>query len=219
MKKHVLKMVAAIALIVSVSSCKSDKANEANTSDAEAATVAKSTSAKYVANIAESSIEWKGFKPTGSHNGTLNIDNGVFTVNDGKIHAGTFLIDMKSITVKDIPAEDKGNADLKGHLSAPDFFDIEKFPSAAFEITGLEDKGGKTMLSGNLNMKGVKHNITFPVTISTAGDELKMVSDAFTIDRTKWNIKYKSKTVFGDLGDKFINDDIELKIMVKAKKA
>jgi len=217
MKKNVLNIFAVALLIVTAVGCK--KAKEANTSDAEAATVAKSTSEKYVANIANSSIEWKGFKPTGSHAGTIAIDNGVFTINDGKIHSGTFLIDMKSIAVTDIPVEEKGNADLKGHLSSADFFDVAKFPNAAFEITGLEDKNGKTMLSGNLSLKGVKNNITFPVTVTHSGDQLKLMSDPFTIDRSKWNIKYGSKSFFDDLGDKFINDDIELKIVVEAKKA
>ena len=44
-------------------------------------------------------------------------------------------------------------------------------------------------------------------------------SEAFTIDRTKWGVNYGSKSVFDDLGDKFINDDIELKILVSAKKS
>lgn len=217
MKKSVFNIFMVAVLAVAIVGCK--KAKEANTSDAEAAAVAESTSEKFIANVGESSIEWKGFKPTGSHTGTINLESGVFTTNDGKIHSGTFLINMKSIKVTDIPADKKGNADLVGHLSSADFFDVEQFPGAAFEVTGLEDKDGKTMLSGNLSLKGVKNNITFPVTVSQNGDDLSLMSEAFTIDRTKWNIQYKSKSVFGDLGDKFINDDIELKITVKAKKS
>jgi polyisoprenoid-binding protein YceI len=217
MKKNVLNMFTIALLVVAVVSCK--KTKEANTSDAEAATVAKSTSEKFVANIGESTIEWKGFKPTGSHTGTISIDSGVFTLNDGKIHSGSFLIDMKSIANTDMAADDKNNAKIVGHLKSADFFDVEKFPSAAFEITGLEDKGDKTMLSGNLNIKGVKNNITFPVTVSQTEDVLTLASEAFTIDRSKWNVKYGSKSFFDNLGDKFINDDMELKITVKAKKS
>jgi polyisoprenoid-binding protein YceI len=217
MKKNILNMFVVAIVAITIVGCK--KAKEANTSDAEAATVAKSTSEKFVANTAESTIMWTGFKPTGSHTGTIAIENGVFSTNDGKIHSGTFLIDMKSIVNTDIPADKEGNAKIVGHLKSADFFDVEKFPSAAFEITGLEDKDGKSMLSGNLSIKGVKNNITFPVTIATSENELKIESEAFTIDRSKWNVKYGSKSFFDDLGDKFINDDIELKISVKAKKS
>ena len=224
MKTNFLKFSMIIALAIAFTSCK-DKAAEANTSDAEAAAVSESTSQKYVANIGESTITWKGYKPTGSHNGTINIESGIFKTDDGKLQSGTFLIDMTSITVVDLEAGD-GKENLESHLKGTvegkegDFFDVTKFPSAAFEITGTEAlAAGKTRLSGNLSIKGQKHNISFPVTISNEGDMMTIKSEAFTIDRTKWGINYGSKSVFDNLGDKFINDDMELKIVVKAKKA
>ena len=119
-----------------------------------------------------------------------------------------------------------GKEDLEAHLKGTvegkenHFFDVSKFPSAAFEITGTESlAAGKTRLSGNLDIKGQKHNISFPVNITNDGDQMIIESEAFTIDRTKWNVNYGSKSIFEDLGDKFINDDIELKISIKAKKA
>ncbi len=214
MKKQIFNILTIIAIGFAVVACK-DKAKEANTSEAEAATVAESTSAKYVANVGESTIEWKGFKPTGTHNGTIALESGVFTTNGGEIHSGTFLIDMNSITNLDIPADKEGNAKLVGHLKSADFFDVEKFPSAAFEVTGLEGN----MLSGNLTIKGTKNNVSFPVTVSNDGENMTLTSEAFTIDRSKWNVKYGSKSFFDNLGDKFINDDIELKISIKAKKS
>ena len=41
------------------------------------------------------------------------------------LESGSFLIDMNSIAVIDIPADDKDNAKLTGHLKSPDFFDVE----------------------------------------------------------------------------------------------
>ena len=75
------------------------------------------------------------------------------------------------------------------------------------------------MLSGNLTLKDVKNNVTFPVSVSNNGNTITLTSETFSIDRTKWNVQYGSKSIFDNLGDKFINDDIELKIMVKANKA
>ncbi len=187
--------------------------------------MSESTSEKYTVNVSESTIEWKGFKPTGTHNGTINLENGVLKTDDGKLQSGTFLIDMTSINVTDLEAGD-GKEDLEAHLKGTvegkenHFFDVSKFPFAAFEITGTESlAAGKTRLSGNLDIKGQKHNISFPVNITNDGDQMIIESEAFTIDRTKWNVNYGSKSIFEDLGDKFINDDIELKISIKAKKA
>jgi polyisoprenoid-binding protein YceI len=213
-----------LALAIAFTGCK-DKADEANTSDAEAAAVSESTSQKYTVNISESTIQWKGFKPTGTHAGTITIDNGILKTDDGKLQSGTFLIDMTSINVTDLEAGD-GKEDLEAHLKGTvegkedHFFDVVKFPTAAFEITGTESiAAGKTRLSGNLTIKGQKHNISFPVMITNEDDMMTIESEPFTIDRTTWGVNYGSKSVFEGLGDKFINDDMELQITVKAKKA
>lgn len=218
MKKRFLKVFTIITIAATIVACK-DKAKEAETTAAEAAAQAQMASVKYMASTADSSIEWTGFKPTGKHNGTINLENGVFTVNNGKIESGSFLIDMNSIVDLDIPADDEKNAKLVGHLKSADFFDVEKYPSAAFEVTGFEETDGKTMLSGNLTLKEKKNNVTFPVTVSSEGDSFSLTSEVFTIDRSKWDVKYGSKSFFDNLGDKFINDDIELKITLKGQKS
>lgn len=217
MKKNFLKILFITALTVSFTSCK-DKAKEATTTAAEAVEEVVN-SESYAVNAESSTIEWKGFKPTGSHNGTIAIDSGVLDIANGKIVGGSFIIDMNSIVVTDIPADDKGNAKLAGHLKSADFFDVEKHPNAGFTITGLEDVEGKMMLSGNLSLKEAKNNVTFPVTVSNENGVVTLTSETFTIDRTKWNVQYGSKSIFDNLGDKFINDDMELKVMVKAAKS
>lgn len=222
MKRSFLNIFAVLALGLAVVGCK--KGNEANTTEAEAAAVTEVTAQKYKVITDDSTIEWKGFKPAGTHFGTINIESGVLNLEDNVIQSGTFLIDMTSIEVNDLEGDDK--AGLEGHLKGSmegkedHFFNVEKFPTGAFEVTSVStDADGNMMLSGNLDLKGNKNNITFPVSVSTSGDDLTLTSETFTIDRTKWSVNYSSKSVFEDLGDKFINDDIELKIVVKAKKA
>ncbi|MFL0354648.1 YceI family protein [Xanthomarina sp. GH4-25] len=221
MKKRFTNILTIVAIAVSVVACK--KAKEANTSEAEPAAVAESTSQKYVTDVNASTIEWKGFKPTATHNGTIKIDTGVFQVMDNKLQSGTFLIDMASIEVLDLEGEYKTNLEnhLKGTVEGKegDFFNINQFPSAAFEISSVESlEAGKTMLSGNLTIKGIENNISFPVTVSNEGDKLTISSESFTIDRTKWGVNYGSKSIFDNLGDKFINDEMELKINIVAFK-
>ena len=189
-----------------------DKAKEAETTNAEEAAVAKETAVTYKTKIDQSSIAWKGFKPTGSHNGTIAIKAGKLNVNNGVIESGKFVIDMTTIVVTDIPVEEEGNGKLAGHLKSADFFNVEAFPIAQFEITGSETIEDKTMLSGNLTLKEATNNISFPVTTDVKDGVVTLTSETFTIDRSKWNVEYGSKSFFDNLGDKFINDDVELKI-------
>lgn len=207
-----------LATAISFTSC-GDKAKEAETKDAEDAATAEITAVTYKANTSKSSIEWKGFKPTGSHFGTIEINQGELSVSDNSIDSGNFTIDMNSIVVNDIPKEEEDNAKLTGHLKSADFFDVEKYPNSKFEITKIETVDGKTMLSGNLTMKDATNNISFPVSTEMKGDMLMLTSETFTIDRSKWNVKYGSKSFFDNLGDQFINDGIELKISLVANKA
>ncbi|TYA57531.1 YceI family protein [Formosa maritima] len=218
MKTRFFTILTIATMTVFFTSCK-DKAKEAETTEATAPVEKTEVSTKYIVNTDGSTIMWTGHKPTGSHNGTISLESGVLTMNNDVLESGTFLINMNSINVMDIPVEDEKHAKLTGHLKSPDFFDVEKFPASAFEVTGIVTTEGKTMLSGNLKMKDTINNITIPVTITKNGDTLDITSETFTIDRSKWNVQYGSKSFFDNLGDKFINDDIELQIKVTSTKA
>ncbi|NRD22941.1 YceI family protein [Winogradskyella litoriviva] len=217
MKTKFLKTFTLVAL-VTFASC-GDKAKEAETKEAETAAVAEVSAVTYNVNTDNSTLEWKGFKPTGSHTGTIAIKEGSLSINDGVIESGNFVIDMNSIVVTDIPAEEEGNGKLVGHLKDPDFFNVEAHPTATFEVTGVETTEGKTMLSGNLTIKEKTNNISFPVALDIKVDNVTLTSETFTIDRSKWNIEYGSKSFFDNLGDKFINDEIEMKVSLTASKA
>jgi len=117
---------------------------------------------------------------------------------------------MNSINVTDLE-EGKGKEGLEAHLKGtakPEqedhFFNVAKYPTAAFEVTGVSEKDGKKMMQGNLSIRDQKKNIEFPITYNVNGDNMTLSSETFTIDRT---------------GDKFINDDIEITIKIAAKKA
>jgi len=213
MKKQVLNIFTVLVLALAVVGCK--KRNEAEITDAkEVAQVA--VEAKYKAIAKESMIMWEANKIVGGHNGTIHVSNGVVQTKGDALVGGNFIFDINTIACSDIKDEKK-NADLIKHLKNKDFFEVEKYPNASFEITSIE--GDK--LSGNLMMKGVKKNITIPARVNFMDDMMTITSDVFTIDRTEWNIKHNSGK-FADaakLGDYLIKDDVELKISIKAKKA
>ena len=165
---------------------------------------------------ASSLVNWKGSKPTGEHYGTVNLKSGHFTYQDKKIVEGEFEIDMNSIINLDMPSDSESNAKLVKHLKSDDFFAASKYPVAIFKLSSTEPKGDKTLCKGNLTIKGITHPVSFLATITQDGQNLSLKSETFKIDRSKWNIKFKSKSFFSDLGDKFIYDDIELSVDVHA---
>ncbi len=162
-------------------------------------------------------------KPTGTHTGTISLANGEIMVNDRNIEAGTFTIDMKSIVVTDLEAGD-GKENLEAHLMGTvegkegDFFNVTEYPTATFEITSIEGDQYKPTVKGNLTIKGKTNPVSFNATVSYPGDTMFLKSEKFKIDRTKWDVNYGSKSVFDNLGDKFISDDMELQIELHASK-
>ena len=100
--------------------------------------------------------------------------------------------------------------------SADHFFNTTKYPTGTFEITGLTTKGSKTMIEGNLTLKEITKNIKFPATVTVTDNLVLIDRETFKINRTLWNVNYNSKNVFENLGNDYIDDDIELKVSVKA---
>lgn len=214
MKKIVLNILTIVALSALVTGCKKG-AEEAKTGEAE--TVKEVVvEAKYKAVAEESMIMWTANKVVGGHSGTIHVSNGIAKTKGDALVGGNFIFDISTLANTDMEdGPQKGK--LEGHLKGADFFDVEKFPNASFEITSVDGNN----VSGNLMMKGIKKNVTFPATVVIDGDMMTITSNTFTIDRTEWNIKYSSGK-FADpasLGDRMIKDDVELKISVKAKKA
>ncbi|MDW3648879.1 MAG: YceI family protein [Bacteroidia bacterium] len=194
---------------------------EATVATGEQATKAEATAAAqdFTVDVDASTLAWTGKKVTGQHNGTIQISNGVFSVESGNITAGNFAIDMTTIANNDLAEDAETQAKLLGHLSSPDFFNVAEHPTATFEITSvaaLEGEAGATHnISGNLTIKGISKEITFPATVSMNGGSFNAEAD-FNIDRTEWDIRYGSGKFFEDLGDKTIYDDINLKLALSA---
>ncbi|MCH2194668.1 YceI family protein [Kordia sp.] len=196
-----------------------EKKNETRAEDAKTEQKITSEAVKYKVDTEKTVVTWKGSKVIGgSHDGTMKVSKGTFAMKDGKLESGNFLIDINSLTVLDIPADDNGNASLKKHLLSDDFFDAEKYGNAAFSVTGVSEKEGKTMIEGNLTLKGVKKNISFPAKVSVEGDKAMIISEVFTINRTDFGMKYGSSSFTDTFKNKAISDDVELSVSVVATK-
>ena len=155
-------------------------------------------------NTSQSTILWKGYKVTGSHQGTIAIKSGVLEFDNETLVGGSFVMDMPSITVTDLEGEYKGK--LEGHLKSDDFFGVEKHTTSTLTFTDVKSVGKNAYeITADLTVKSITHPVTFKLSVygSQATASLK-------IDRTKYNIRYGSSSFFDDLKDKAIYDEFDI---------
>ena len=207
MKKIVLSTAVVFAL--SLASCNNTTQPQEGQAEVSAEQLTE-TGVSGTFNIEPTSVvEWKGSKPTG----------GSFTLENGKV-SGEFVLDMNSITVTDL-AEDQGKLDLEAHLKgtgeadkADHFFNVGQYPTGTFKLTAFDG----TNVTGDLTLKGKTKTISFPATLTVTDSSVTLESKPFEINRVDYGVNYNSGSVFGDLKDRLINDEVELVVKVSAKK-
>ncbi len=162
----------------------------------------------------KSIILWNAKKVTGEHSGTIKLSGGELSLNGGNLTAGSFTINMTTIT-----STDGGGARLEGHLKSEDFFSVEKNPTSTFVITKVTPTAaGTIMVAGNLTIKGITKPLSFPANLAAKGNSLTAVAKGVKVDRTKYDIRYGSKSFFDSIGDKAIDDEFTLDITLVASK-
>ena len=179
-------------------------------------------------NAAKSTIQWKGHKLLGSHEGLINLRSGEITIENNKIVKGNFIVDMNSISATQLmdegeeEEEEENNnetndedssegghddkSELAQHLKDKDFFDTATYPEALFSITTTEKlSANEYLITGNLTIKNITKPINFKATVT---------SETFTanisVNRTDFGIKYGSGSFFENLGDNIIKDNFDL---------
>lgn len=167
-------------------------------------------------DVTTSTVKWMGAKVGGSHNGTINLNEGSLEMDNGQLTGGSFVIDMTSINCEDLEGEYKGK--LEGHLKSDDFFGVENFPTAAFNITNVVAQGpGKYKVEGDLTIKGITKSVKFPAMVEETEGAYTATAD-ITVDRSEFEVKYGSGSFFEGLGDKVIYDDFTLNVSLSTSK-
>lgn len=172
----------------------------------------------YKVDNSKSTVKWKGTKVTGEHYGTIDFKEGNLTADGQKIKSGTFQINMESIVNEDLEDEST-NQKLVGHLKSDDFFSVDKHPVSTFELKEVKHKAGnKYSLTGDLTIKGITHPVTFDATVDVNENQLK-ANGNMELDRTLYDIKFRSGKFFSNLGDNLIHDTFNLDFNVVASSA
>ncbi len=122
------------------------------------------------------------------------------------------IVKAESIVVKD--------DNLKGHLSSPDFFDIERFPEIRYEATEIRRTGDDVVVDGQLTIKDQTHPVEARGTISgpavTLGDAEKLVLTLETvIDRTRFSLDWNAPLPKGGFA---LENDVTLTVELELVK-
>ena len=150
--------------------------------------------------------------------------SGKFEDFDGKINidpnkpaASTVEFTIEASTVN------TGVADRDKHLRTADFFDTEKFPEITFKSTSIKSSGKKDVytVTGNLTMRGVTKQITFPVQFlgfirDPWGNDKAGFSLATTLNRKDYGVNWNKAL---DNGGVLVSDEVDVAINIEAQKS
>jgi polyisoprenoid-binding protein YceI len=240
MQINQLKGVALAGLMFTAFSCNNGvQSDQAEVSEARDAATISTSAARYQIDPAQSEMRWVGSKVTGRHPGTVDIKEGSIAVENEQIVGGRFVMDMNTVQARDEQMDEANNTKLTGHLKSEDFFQVEQYPDAVFEITGVEPIGTASvesndtdtdytqyrdysefrvmdpthMITGNLTIRGETRGITFPAHVSMDNNEIKAKAN-FNIDRKEWNLTYGTDK---SMGDKMLYSDFNLGFDIVAR--
>ncbi len=230
-----------LLITVFIISCTpSQQGTSVEASEQEAGIILNDSAEIAVVDTLMSVITWIGSKPTGKHNGIIRITAGTVAIQADTVASGAITINLTSLRVMDM--DSSGNNKLTRHLLSKDFFDTENHPMGQFEVSHITPydsmqiitkeefvtentpallkafmvRNPTHLISGNLTLRGITKNITFPAEINVSPSKVKMEAK-FNIDRTDWNLSYRSEAKAVDKAkDKFIYNTVNVGFNLEA---
>ena len=109
-----------------------------------------------------------------------------------------------SIVVKD--------ENLGGHLSSPEFFDVEQHPELRFESTAFREDGDEVVVDGHLTIKGVTHAVEAHGTLTPPHENIQGglgvgLSLTTVVDRTAYGLNWNAPLPKGGVA---VSNDVTL---------
>lgn len=197
--KRIIGTTTALSIALFMASCGSEASADSQEVAEEKSAVEEAPEAGYYVAGEESTVTWKGtLLGVYSHEGTLDVTKGKFTLKGDEIVSGMVMVDMSSITpTDDNYSEEQTPEMLVEHLSSDDFFSVAENPEAQVKVTE-----GKTYLT----LRGVTETIDMEdVSVSVLEGGAK-VSCTFVFDRTKFGAMFKTP------GEAILSNDVEVHV-------
>lgn len=167
----------------------------------------------YKVDTASSVVRWLGEKKIvpSSHEGTVGIKSGSFSVVDGLIVSGEVVVDMESIALSE---SDTGGDMLIGHLRSDDFFSVANYPEATLRVLDVNGTADEQEISGELTIKGNTRAVVFGLAPAFGPADQPALTGKMTIDRSEFDVRFGSESFFDDLGDGVIKNEMVLDFLL-----
>lgn len=134
-------------------------------------------------------------------NGSLSGLNGTINFNPSNLSAASFKVTL------DVNTINTGIGMRDDHLKGEDFFNVAKYPNISFVSTSIKAENNGYIATGQLTIKGITKNISFPFTaVSQNGGTL--FTGSFSINRKDFGVG-GSSTVMSN------NVDVDLKVFAQ----
>ena len=235
-QQHLLPILTpAVFLVLLFAACDTSiKTDEAEVGAPEIARQLTPVSEVYHVDTAKSKLTWIGAKITGRHNGVFEISSGELHRSNKGLNGGKITLNMQGTRSDDRTLNQESNKKLTTHLRSADFFDLKRYPTATFIITGISPydstnrkpintppaldsqlriKGCTHLLTGNLTIKDKTRSVRFPAKVTIKDNVLKARAN-FNIDRTQWGLVYRADE---SLGNQTIRPEVNINIDLVAR--
>lgn len=159
-------------------------------------------------NSENTTVEFEGSKVTGSHTGGFRNIEGSIVVSD-QLPTTTASVTVQTASI--FSDDEK----LTEHLQSDDFFSVETYPTASFNVTSISEApnaDGTHQVHAVLTMRGVDRPIAFPAKIEVTDAKVNVDAE-FSINRREWGIVYDGQK------DNLIRDGVVLRLKVNADRA
>jgi polyisoprenoid-binding protein YceI len=163
----------------------------------------------FTIDLSVSKVIWSG-KALGiiKHEGTVDFTQASLQVSEGRVKGGTFIVDLTTITATDKnlnPMKGSKYEKLKQHLSSSEFFDVETYPTATFNLDTIiaNSAFGKLTLRNHSHQEQVEN-----ILISSEGNAIAITGD-LVFNRKKFDVSWDTR-----FKDGIMADDIKLKVML-----
>jgi polyisoprenoid-binding protein YceI len=170
-------------------------------------------------------VRWRGtkFGGRGAHAGTVRLRSGTldYDTRKAELRGGVFELDMRSIAVTDMPlGESEARRKLTTHLLAADFFNVQSFPTARFELQRVTTRGGNlARLEGQLTLRGVTRPFAFDATVWSFEPTRLHATARATLDRMQWGVAFRGSRITNDLVDDIIHLEFDILARVGSTRA
>ena len=151
----------------------------------------------------KTSISWTGKAAFNAYSltGSLKAKSGFIKLQNDSIIKLEVEIDMKSL--------DHKNSNLKNHLRNKDFFEVKKYKTARFKlISPVIIKNNKAVLIGEMSIKSTTKKEEIKIELIKKDNLLIKLTTI--IDRTEYDVKFNSPSVFKKMKENAIADEFIL---------